>query len=123
MQHMVVYGSSDGKASYFQAEDLDGAVRFVEHLVNVENVTDSRIFELREVPMEFKAYYRVEVKPNVGHRSAGKGAGKPVVDVVPSEPVAPAAPAAEEPVAPVDEEPTAVPAASASGRFGLFSRG
>jgi len=63
MPHLVVYRSPDGKPSYFQAEDLDGAVRHVEHLRNVEQVVDSRIFRLQEVPIEFRTYYRVELGP------------------------------------------------------------
>jgi hypothetical protein len=117
VQHLVIYGSADGKPSFFQAEDLGAAVRFAEHLVNVENITDSRIFELLEVPIEFKTYYRVEV----GH--AGNGAGVTTTDGA----------AVPEQAGPVDDAVTAVagdvtapagvPSGSPSGRFGLFSRG
>jgi hypothetical protein len=106
MQHMVVYRSLDGKPSYLQADDLDSAVRHVEHLRNAENVVDSRIFQMQEVPIEFRPYYRVEVG----------GAGSAV-----EAPLA----AAAEGEQPVGElvGPNPVPGSSAASRFGLFSRG
>ena len=61
MSHMVVYRSADGRTGYFQAEDLDRAVAYVEHLRNVEAVDDSRLFRMEEIPIEFKTYYRVEI--------------------------------------------------------------
>ncbi len=98
MQHMVVYRSRDGRSGYFQADDLDGAVRYVEHLRNAENVTDCRIFSMQEVPIEFKTYYRVEVGPSE------------------------AAPVVEE-AGEVGEMTGPVPVApSAASRFGLFGR-
>jgi hypothetical protein len=61
MSHMVVYRSADGRTGYFQAEDLDRAVAYVEHLRNVEAVDDSRLYRMDEIPIEFKTYYRVEI--------------------------------------------------------------
>ena len=61
MSHMVVYRSADGRTGYFQAEDLDRAVAYVEHLRNVEAVDDSRLYRMEEIPIEFKTYYRVEI--------------------------------------------------------------
>jgi len=58
---MVVYRSADGRTGYFQAEDLDRAVAYVEHLRNVEAVDDSQLFRMEEIPIEFKTYYRVEI--------------------------------------------------------------
>jgi len=58
---MVVYRSADGRTGYFQAEDIDRAVAYVEHLRNVEAIDDSRLFRMEEIPIEFKTYYRVEI--------------------------------------------------------------
>ena len=112
MQHMVVYGSADGKPNYFQAEDLDGAVRFVEHLVNVENVTDSRIFQLQEVAIEFKTYYRVQLSTAGG--AVGDAPEVPAMDPVPAD--APAADAGDAELA------DAMPIPAPASRFGIFSR-
>ncbi len=98
MPHMVVYRSKEGRPGYFQADDLDGAVRYVEHLRNAENVTEARIFSMQEVPIEFKTYYRVEVSSDAP------------------------APAAEE-HGEVGEMTGPVPVApSGASRFGLFGR-
>ena len=61
MPHMVIFRSADGKPGYHQAESLDDAIRFVEHLRNNEQVSEARIFRLAEVPIEVKTYYKVEV--------------------------------------------------------------
>ena len=91
MPHMVIFRSAEGKPGYHQAETLDDAVRFVEHLRNQEQVPETRIFRMQEVPIEFKTYVRVEI---------AEGAGE----------VAPAAPAAAAPVA----APAAAPAPAAA---------
>ena len=119
MEHMVVYRSTDGRPGYYEADDLDGAVRWVEHLRNAEGVTDSRIFELHEVPIEYKPYYRVEVAP------AGAVEPEPAAEVAPAE-VAPVeateAVPAEVGAGPGFTPPTPV-TPTAGARFGLFSRG
>jgi hypothetical protein len=61
MAHMVIFRRQDGKPGYHQAEGVDDAVRFVEMLRNQEKVTDARIFRMEEVPIEIRAYYKVEV--------------------------------------------------------------
>ena len=114
MPHMVIFRSAEGKPGYHQAESLDEAVRFVEHLRNTEGVSETRIFRMQEVPIEFKTYYRVEV-------AASDDAA----------PVAPVAPAPVEEKAPVVEEPVVVEpmpvgsngGAGAPNRFGRFNRG
>ena len=65
MPHMVIFRSADGKPGYHYAENLDEAVRFVEHLRNQEQVMEARIFRLQEVPIEVKTYYKVEVSTPV----------------------------------------------------------
>ncbi len=127
MRHMIVHHSTDGAAIYHETDDLDSAVRLVEHLRNVDNVTDARIYSLHEVPIEFRPYYRVEV------------ATAPLLPSVPAWPDVAVEPlpvpealappvmevqAVEEGPAPEPSEfapPSPVP--SASTRFGLFSRG
>jgi hypothetical protein len=105
MQHMVIFRTSDGKPGYHQADDLEAAVKRVEQLRNVDQVTDVRIFQMQEVPIEFKTYYRVEVAPGTGGGAAPAG-GR-------DEPArAMAGPTG-------DPGPTAV---SAANRFGLFGR-
>jgi hypothetical protein len=100
MPYMVVFRNADGKPGYHQSEALDEAARFVERLRNHEQITDARIFQMREVAIEFKTYYKVEV-------AAAGGEEAPEAEV--TEP---------------DEhagDPT--PAGAASGRFGRFGKG
>src|SRR5688500_430218 len=94
MSHMVIFRTAEGKPGYHQSENLDEAVRFVEHLRNQENVPDARIFRMQEVPIEFKTYVRVEVA----------GMDEPAPPVAAPAPVAPA---------PVAAAPAPAPAAAA----------
>ncbi|MCC7077205.1 MAG: hypothetical protein IT198_08780 [Acidimicrobiia bacterium] len=43
------------------ADGLDEAVRLIEDLRNREGVEDTHLYEVEEVPIQFHAYYRVEV--------------------------------------------------------------
>lgn len=61
MPHMVVFRTKEGKQGYHLADTLDDAVRFVEHLRNNEQVADSKVYRMHEVPIEFKVMYKVEV--------------------------------------------------------------
>ena len=113
MPHMVIFRNSEGKPGYHQAEALDEAVRFVEHLRNQEQVSDARIFSMQEVPIEFKTYYKVEVG----------------VAAAPAPAAAEEAPAAEAEVAPAVDAPEDVSGemagaglAAANARFGRFNR-
>jgi hypothetical protein len=99
MAHMVVFRSNEGKPGYHQTEALDDAVKFVERLRNIENVTEARIFQLQEVPIEFKTYYRVEV---------GSGSAEATADGASVEGADPDG----------DDEP----AAAGTGRFGRFGK-
>lgn len=115
MPHIVIYRAADGNPGYREVDGLDDAVSFVEHLRNTEQVNDSRIFAMQEVPIEFKTYYRVEV--------AG---AEPVA--TPPQVAAPAAPPAPSPQPPTVDAPSAVDpkaepvGAGAGGRFGLFGK-
>jgi hypothetical protein len=100
MQHMVISRASDGKPVYEQLGDLDAALQRVERLSNTDQASDARIFEMHEVPIEIKTYYRVEV--------ASRPAAGPV--------------GADEEPAPTTGEMTGPTPVSAAGRFGLFGR-
>jgi len=139
MPHMVIYRSMDGGPSYHETEDLVEAIGTVEHLRNTQNIMDARIFSLEEIPISFRAYYRVEVvAPAVPAGEADVAPVAPVPsDVVEVEPVpvpdavAEAEQVSDAPPVPeeahVEREPEFAPPTpvlpSASSRFGLFSRG
>ena len=147
MPHMVIFRSAEGKPGYHQAETLDDAVRFVEHLRNQEQVPETRIFRMQEVPIEFKTYVRVEIAEGAGEVApapvapAAPAAAAPAAPAAASAPAAgtPAGPAAPAPAAsaPVADEPKGdklddvvvdpVPvgqgAGGANNRFGRFNRG
>src|SRR4051812_3127777 len=97
---MVIFRRPEGKPGYHQAENVEDAIRFVEMLRNQENVTDTRIFRMEEVPIEIRTVYKVEVAAN----SADGGA--------PPTP-APATPA------PAPAPPAAAPAAPATAGVAL----
>ena len=82
--YMVIFHSGDGKPGYHQAESLDEAVHFVERLRNQEQVPDTRIFRMTEVPLEFKTYIKVEVAGTAGEEAVapaenGSPEGEPEV--------------------------------------------
>ena len=125
MPHMVIFRDVEGRAGYHQADGLDDAVRFVEQLRNEQNISETRIFSMQEVPIEFRPYYRVTL-------AAAPVAGEAEVPAPPPapEPVAePDAGADAEAVPEYVEEPeVATVGASADSaphngsRFGLFGR-
>ena len=94
MEHVVFFPAPDGSPAFRRVPSLEEAVRLVEHLRNVEGVASVSVHSLSEVPLAFRAYYKVEV-PAEAH--------------VPAQPVAEAAPVVEpEPaveVEPVHEAP------------------
>ena len=61
MEHVVFYPGPDGAPAFHRFSSLDEAVRFVEHLRNVEGVVDVSVHQLTLVPLAFRAYYKVEV--------------------------------------------------------------
>ena len=115
MNHMVIFREADGTPGYHQAEGLEDAVRFVEELRNERQVSDTRVFAMHEIPIEFKTYWRVEVMPP---------------EVVPEPPPAPVNPpvvavaVAPAPVSEFESSPFATPdePQPAHSRFGLFGR-
>jgi hypothetical protein len=148
MQHMVIYRASDGRPLNHQTDDIEGAVKFVEHLRNEEQVAESAIYQMVPVPIAFKTYYRVEVAgtetaPPAIQVAAGQAAVAAATAPAAVAPTAAVAPPAEQPV-PVSvgaavasgaPESTSVaadagakaqivaPTPVGNGRFGLFSRG
>jgi cell division septation protein DedD len=103
MDHVVFYAGPDAAPGYRLFSSLDEAVRFVEHMRNVEGVEDVSVNLLTPVPLAFRAYYKVEVPP----------VETPPAEVaaVPEQPLA-AEPVMPEPVeaVPVDAVPVEVPA-------------
>lgn len=83
MEHVVFHPGPDGSPAFRRFASLDEAVRFVEHLRNVEGVSEVSVHALSAVPLAFRAYYRVEVPV------------EPVVDEVPVDVPAPAEPVLE----------------------------
>ena len=108
---MVIFRDSEGRPGYHQADRLEDAVRFVEELRNEQHVTDTRLFAMHEIAIEFRTYWKAEVVTDPVTTDDDHHA----VPVVPRE----------EPVA-VAAAPFAVPAVAApvpsGGRFGLFGR-
>ena len=135
MSHMVVFRTNEGKLGYHPTETLDDAVRFVEHLRNNEQLAESKVYRMQEVPIEFKVMYKVEV--------AGAAAPAPAEDSGPADAVSAAEPAdrgeiasprnasvAENRAEPLRATTAPRPSGTAAsspvgqtgGRFGLFSR-
>jgi hypothetical protein len=79
VEHVVFFPAPDGAPAFRRVPTLDEAVRLVEHLRNVEGVNEVSCHALTEVPLAFRAYYRVEVPAPVE---------APVVAEVPEQPVA-----------------------------------
>src|SRR3954464_2422756 len=91
MPHMVIFRDAEGRPGYHQAEGIDDAVRFVEQLRNEQDVTETRIFSMQEVPIEFRTYYRVALAPPPAASADAEAEmappGEPVVESEP-EPLA-----------------------------------
>ena len=98
MEHVVFHPAPDGSPAFRRFGSLEDAVRFVEHLRNVEGVSEVSVHALSPVQLAFRAYYKVEVPGE-----------QPAVDVpAPSEPVMDAMPAPMPEMAePVMAEPVA----------------
>jgi hypothetical protein len=95
MEHVVFYPAATGVPAFRRVSSLDEAVNFVEHLRNVENITDFSVHELAPVQLSFRAYYHAHVPAAAGDESAPVAevaapdeAPAPVEDAVAAEPVA-----------------------------------
>ena len=136
MSHMVIYRSVEGQPVFHQVESLEDAARHVETLRNAGQGDDARIFARKEVKIEVKTYYRVEVaadeaapaapaKPAVAADLSADAAPAPAPAPAPAAPVAAAAAPAAAPSAPAAVKPEPAVAAGAAangGRFGLFGK-
>jgi hypothetical protein len=116
VEHVVFFPAPDGAPVFRRVASLEEAVRLVEHLRNAEGIGEVAVHPLgAEVPLAFRAYYRVEV-PAVAAEPAVE-----IVEAVAQEPVAPApVDAAPDPVVPEQEErhDEPVPALSEAGANG-----
>ena len=102
MEHVVFFPAQDGSPAFRRVGTLEEAVGLVEHLRNVEGVSEVSVNALTEVPMSFKAWYRVELPAAVEVPAVPA----PVVEAVAGQEL----PAAEVPAdAPVRDNP-AMPA-------------
>ena len=132
MSHMVIYRSVEGQPVFHQVESLEDAARHVETLRNAGQGDDARIFQMKEVKIAVKTYYKVEVESEDGAAAAAAAAPAPApaAPKVVADTSAAAAPAAAAPAAAaaaagpaaVKPEP-AVAGAANGGRFGLFGKG
>ncbi len=78
MEHVVFFPAHDGTPAFRRVATLEDAVRLVEHLRNAEGVSEVSVHALAEVPLAFKAWYRVELPEAVEAPVA-----EPVLDPVP----------------------------------------
>lgn len=111
MEHVVFFPAHDGSPAFRRLVSLEDAVRFVEHLRNTEGVDRVSVHALTEVPLAFKAYYKVEM-------TAAEALTAPVAEapqVVAEEPGVPV-------VVPEQEQPQAEEAAPAPSSLGFFAR-
>lgn len=113
MEHVVFYPGAEGGPAFKRVGSLEDAVRLVEHLRNVEGVADVSVHSLTEVPMAFRAYYRVEVpSAEQGASTTPKTPAAVVPPQGPAQPepaaaqLAPVEAAAAAPFMPVTEEPS-----------------
>ena len=107
MEHVVFHPAADGTPAFRRVASLEEAVRLVEHLRNVEGINEVSCHAMTEVPLAFKAYYRVEVP------TAVEAAEAPAVE----------APVVVEPVAvEVPEQPVAEAVAAPAASLGFFHR-
>jgi len=118
MPHMVIFRDAEGKPGYHTAEGLDDAVRFVEELRNDREVSDTRVFAMQEVPIEFKPYWRVEVVAAAVSEPDPEPELEPALVGATSHEAEPLAFDAPSPVS-LDTVVAPQPVAS---RFGLFGR-
>ncbi|HWB72122.1 MAG TPA: hypothetical protein VG452_07880 [Egibacteraceae bacterium] len=66
MDHLVRFTTAEGREGAHYADGLDDALRFVERARNSQEVSQVRVFRLHEVPIQFRAYYKVELAADGG---------------------------------------------------------
>jgi hypothetical protein len=112
MEHVVFFPAHDGSPAFRRLASLEDAVRFVEHLRNTEGVDRVSVHSLTEVPLAFKAYYKVEMTAAEQVPAPEAVAEAPVVVEAPAVPV----------LVPEQELPVAEEAAAAPSSLGFFAR-
>jgi hypothetical protein len=125
MEHVVFFPAHDGSPAFRRVASLEEAVRLVEHLRNTEGVDTVSVHALTEVPLAFKAYYRVEMPGEaVALPVQAVGEVAEVAEVPAMAPEVAALPvpvvAAEEPALVPEQEQPAEPARAS---MGFFTRG
>jgi len=106
MEHVVFFPAHDGSPAFRRLASLEDAVRFVEHLRNTEGVDRVSVHALTEVPLAFKAYYKVEMPEAAAEVLAAPPVAAEAVPVV----------------VPEQELPGAEEAAPAPSSMGFFAR-
>jgi hypothetical protein len=81
VEHVVFFPAPDGTPAFRRLATVDDAARFVEHLRNVENVSEASVHTLTEVPLSFKTWYRVEI-PNSEEGADSARSGDTQMEVV-----------------------------------------
>jgi hypothetical protein len=76
VEHVVFFPAPDGTPAFRRFGTLDDAARFVEHLRNVENVSGASVHSLTEVPLAFKAWYRVELPDGASETPAAEASSE-----------------------------------------------
>lgn len=107
MEHVVFFPGPDGLPAFRRLGSLADAAGFIEHLRNDENVSAVSLHALTEVPLEFRAYYRVDLSVRAAGSVVAEDAsttdeaalhGAAPIEVAPSAvtpaPLAPPVPAA-----------------------------
>jgi hypothetical protein len=115
MEHVVFFPAHDGSPAFRRVGSIEDAVRLVEHLRNVEGVSEVSVHALTEVPLAFKTWYRVEV-PEAAPAEA-------LAEAPVEAPVVYEAPVEIAPIALVPEQSleTDVPVLAAPSSLGFFA--
>ncbi len=109
MEHVVFYPAQDGSPAFRRLDNLEEAVRLVEHLRNVEGVGEASVHSLTEVALSFRAYYRVEVPGLTGLVPELAPVAETAPEVPVEEPVEVLVPALEDVEPPQPEAEVVVP--------------
>lgn len=102
MEHVVFFPAADTTPAFRRVASLEDAVRLVEHLRNVDGVSEVSVHMLAEVPLTFRTVIQVEVP-------AAPEPAAPVAQQAAAGPTGAAAPPAPAPAAvvPLQAEPAA----------------
>jgi hypothetical protein len=115
VEHLVRFTTAEGRDGHHYAESLEAGLAFAERVRNSEEATDVRVYRLREVPIEFKTYVKVEIRGEDSEEDAAVPAPPSLPPMPDDLPEAGARPLVATAAAPED-------AGDGSGRR-LFQRG